>query len=240
MTNFTSENVNEKELRSKLAIALDVDDLNTAHNLASELQPFFGVAKVGLELFVSVGPTAVEKFRDLGFEVFLDLKMLDIPTTVAKAALVAGSLGARYLTMHTSGGEAMLGAGVEAFHAGASKAGFSDPCALGVTVLTSEAHVTEALLQERINIARNVNCDGLVCAGTDLIEVRKHAPTQTLVVPGTRMPDGNTHDQKRSTTPSEALTAGADLLVIGRMVTEASDPTKAAERLVQHLLQKSK
>ncbi len=218
-----------------LALALDMDDLVVAERLARRLQPFFSVAKVGLELFTAVGPDAVAGFRDLGYDVFLDLKLHDIPTTVAKAATVAGSLGARFLTMHAAGGVVMLRAGVEGFHAGADRAGLPTPDALGVTVLTSEADVTTELLNERVDMVLDAGCDGLVCAGADLVEVRLRAPDQVLVVPGTRLPGGETHDQARPTTPLDALTAGADVLVIGRMVTHAPDPMKAAEVLVAHL-----
>lgn len=218
-----------------LALALDMDDPLVADRLARRLQPFFSVAKVGLELFTAVGPDAVAGFRDLGYDVFLDLKLHDIPTTVAKAAAVAGSLGARFLTMHAAGGVVMLRAGVEGFHAGADRAGVARPEALGVTVLTSEADVATGLLSERVDIVLDAGCDGLVCAGADLTEVRRRAPDQVLVVPGTRLPGGETHDQARPTTPFEAVAAGADVLVIGRMVTHAPDPVKAAEHLVEHL-----
>lgn len=222
-------------LRSVLALALDMDDLDEAERLGKRLQPFFSVAKVGLELFIAAGPDAVTAFVDLGYDVFLDLKLHDIPTTVAKAATVAGSLGARFLTIHTAGGMEMLRAGVEGFHAGADRSGLSTPNALGVTILTSDANADAEMLNERVGIARDAGCDGLVCSGTDLSFVRSNAPDQILVVPGTRLPGGDTHDQARSTTPVQALAAGADLLVIGRMVTNAPDPTAAAEELVAHL-----
>lgn len=225
----------ELDLRSMLALALDTDDLAAAESLARRLRPFFSVAKVGLELFTAAGPRAVSVFRDLDFDVFLDLKLHDIPTTVAKAAAVGGSLGARFLTLHTAGGVAMLRAGVEGFAEGADRAGLQKPEALGVTVLTSEAGVTAGLVRERVDVALDAGCQGLVCAGTDLAEVRPRAPEQVLVVPGTRLPGGATHDQARTTTPLDALVAGADLLVIGRTVSEAPDPVAAAEALLEHL-----
>ncbi len=226
------------EFRSRLALALDMDDLGVAEKLARELQPYFGVAKVGLELFTAVGPKSITTFSDIGYDVFLDLKLHDIPTTVAKAARVAGAFGVRFLTMHTAGGTEMLSAGVDGFHAGAADAGLSMPIALGVTVLTSASDVSASLLSERVGIALDAGCDGLVCAGTDLPTVRTQAPDQVLVVPGTRMPDGDTHDQARSTTPAAALKAGADLLVIGRMVTHASDPNEATQALIANLVDK--
>src|SRR4051794_34764917 len=107
------------EVKDKLALALDMDDLVVALRVAKELQPFFGVAKIGLELFSASGPDAVVRLTDLGYDVFLDLKLHDIPTTVEKAARVIGSLGAKYLTIHATGGPVMLRAGVEGFRAGA-------------------------------------------------------------------------------------------------------------------------
>src|SRR5258706_3173156 len=99
-------------VREKLALALDVDDLVVALRLARDLSPWFGTAKVGLELYTAVGPDAVTSLTELGYDVFLDLKLLDIPTTVGRAARVVGALGARYLTLHSFGGSAMLRAGV--------------------------------------------------------------------------------------------------------------------------------
>src|SRR5438270_9103275 len=107
------------ETRDRLAIALDVDDLVEAARLARQLKPWFGVAKVGLELYSAHGPDAVIAIGDLGYRVFLDVKMLDIPTTVGKAARVVGALGVSYLTLHAFGGVAMLQAGVEGLEAGA-------------------------------------------------------------------------------------------------------------------------
>ncbi|HET6873511.1 MAG TPA: orotidine 5'-phosphate decarboxylase / HUMPS family protein, partial [Acidimicrobiales bacterium] len=110
-------------LRSRLALALDVDDAVEAQRLARELRGFFGVAKVGLELFSAVGPSVVQMLIDDGYDVFLDLKMADIPTTVRKAACVLGAIGVSYLTMHAFAGPAVLRAGVEGLTEGAERAG---------------------------------------------------------------------------------------------------------------------
>ncbi len=126
------------EVRRRLALALDVDDLVEAHRLAVALRPWFGVAKIGLELFSADGPEAIGALRDLGYQVFLDLKLFDIPTTVNRSTMVLGSLGVEYLTLHALGGVDMLRAGVEGLHEGADRAGLPDPCALAVTVLTSD------------------------------------------------------------------------------------------------------
>ena len=110
------------EITNKLALALDIDDLVAAVRLAKELQPYFGVAKVGLELFSAAGPDILGTLTDMGYKVFLDLKLHDIPNTVGKAARVLGSLGIDYLTLHTAGGKEMVEAGVEGLNEGARNA----------------------------------------------------------------------------------------------------------------------
>ena len=125
-------------VRSRLALALDVDDAVVAARLARQLRPWFGVAKVGLELFSAVGPRMVQSLIDDGYDVFADLKMADIPTTVNRAARVMGALGVSYLTLHAFVGPDVLRAGVEGLMEGAEKAGLEPPSALAVTVLTSD------------------------------------------------------------------------------------------------------
>lgn len=222
-------------IRARLALALDVDDLVAAERLGRRLRPWFGVAKVGLELFTAAGSDAVGTMQDLGYDVFLDLKLHDIPTTVGRAARVAGAFGARYLTVHAAGGETMVRAAVEGFAEGAASAGMSAPTVLAVTVLTSEGDAPAELLAERVAAARAAGAGGVVCAGTDVAHVRGLAPELRLVVPGTRLPGGDTHDQARVTTPAAALAAGADILVIGRAVTGAADHAAAASQLVATL-----
>jgi orotidine-5'-phosphate decarboxylase len=222
-------------VRDHLALALDVDDLVAAHRLAKEVQPFFRVAKVGFELFTAAGPDAVQALRDLGYDVFLDLKLHDIPTTVEKAARVAGAMGAKYLTIHAMGGPVMLRAGVDGFFEGAAAAGHATPVPLAVTVLTSDGDAPAHILPKRVELAIEAGAKGLICAGTDLGFVRELVPRFTLVVPGTRPAGVAANDQARVTTPEEALGAGADILVIGRAVTAADDPIAAAEALVTSL-----
>jgi len=225
------------ELRSKMALALDVDDLVEALRLARRLAPWFGVAKVGLELHSAAGPDAVGALVDNGFEVFLDLKLHDIPTTVAKAANVSGALGARYLTLHAQGGEEMLQAGVEGLHEGAANAGLRSPIAVAITVLTSDAYAPAHVVPNRLRMAVEAGCRGIVCSGADIRAVRELSPRTLRVVPGIRAEGGDKHDQPLAVTPEKALTDGADLLVIGRAVTLASDPADAARSLfanVQH------
>jgi orotidine-5'-phosphate decarboxylase len=223
------------EIHSRLAIALDVDDLVLALRIGRQMRPYFGVAKVGLELYSAAGPEAVGAFIELGYDVFLDLKLHDIPTTVAKAARVLGALGVSYMTMHAHGGVDMLRAGVDGLRAGADGAGLPEPWSLAVTVLTSDASAPPHVMPKRVLLAAEAGCTGLVCAAADLKEAHEYAPRLKRVVPGIRLPGSDPHDQARTATPAEAIANGADLLVVGRTVTAADDPVAAAERLVGEL-----
>jgi orotidine-5'-phosphate decarboxylase len=227
--------MSDNEAKSKLALALDMDDLVPALRVARDLQPWFGVAKIGLELFSAAGPDAVAALIDMGYDVFIDLKLHDIPTTVEKSARVIGAYGATYLTIHAMGGPVMLRAGVEGFIEGALAAGFERPVPLAVTVLTSDNDAPDHILPKRIGLAIEAGAGGVICAGTDVAMVRQLAPRLKTVVPGTRPPGAATHDQARVTTPGDAIAAGADLLVIGRTVTAAKDPMAAAKELVASL-----
>jgi orotidine-5'-phosphate decarboxylase len=217
-----------EEIRKKLAIVLDVDDLVVALRMARELRPWFGTAKVGLELYSSVGPDAVTALTDLGYDVFADLKFYDIPTTVNRGARVVGSLGARYLNFHAQGGAAMLRAGVEGFKQGAIDAGLPEPVALAVTVLTSDSDAPPHILGKRVQAALEAGCGGVVCAAADVREVKQLGPRLIAVVPGIRPAGTEAHDQARAATPETAVANGADVLVIGRAVTHAADPAAAA------------
>src|SRR3954452_527082 len=126
------------DIRSRLALALDVPELDRAEQLAKQVAPWFGVAKVGLELYSAAGPEAIVRMRALGLDVFADIKLHDIPTTVGRAARVLGRQGVRYLNFHASGGVEMLRAGVEGVREGAIDAGRVTPVPLAVTVLTSD------------------------------------------------------------------------------------------------------
>jgi orotidine-5'-phosphate decarboxylase len=225
-----------QEIRECLALALDTDDLVDAVRLARELGPWFGVVKIGLELYSAAGPEAVARMVDLGYDVFVDLKMFDIPTTVEKAARVIGSLGARYLTLHARDDGPMLRAGAEGFREGASRAGLEEPVSLAVTVLTSDDGAPPHILPRRVALAAESGCGGIVCAASDLREARQIAPRLFTVVPGIRPAGVEVHDQARPATPKSALDAGADLLVIGRAVTQATDHAAAAAALVAEIL----
>jgi orotidine-5'-phosphate decarboxylase len=216
------------ETRDRLALALDVDDLVAALRLAQRVRPWFGVAKVGLELFGAAGPEAVLALSAEGYRVFLDLKLHDIPTTVGRAARVIGGLGVSYTTVHCAGGEAMVRAAVEGMTTGAAAAGMTAPCVLGVTVLTSDLDAPPEQLAARAKLAADAGCGGLVCAASDLSVTRGAAPGLISVVPGIRPSGVAADDQARAADPATAIRAGADILVIGRAVTGARDPEAAA------------
>ena len=220
------------ELRDRLALVLDTDDLVEAKRWARQLRPHFGIVKVGLELFAAAGPEAVTTFVDDGFRVFLDLKLHDIPNQVRRAARVVGSLSASYVTVHTSSGVDVARAAVEGLRDGATAAGDDSPIALGVTILTSERERPEGVLKTRINVAVEAGCGGLVCGAAEVGGAKALAPDLIAVVPGIRMQGSDANDQSAVATPEAAFAAGADILVIGRTVTAAPDRLKAAEELV--------
>ena len=202
-----------EDVRARLALAVDVDDRVAAVRLVRELKPYFGVAKIGLELFCAGGPDAVAAIADEGLDVFLDLKLHDIPTTVNRAAAVAGALGARYLTLHAQGGAVMLRAGVDGMRDGAARAELPEPVPLAVTILTSDDGAPKHVLPMRIAAAVEAGCGGVVCAATDVAEAKLLAPRLTAVVPGIRPAGSDVDDQRRVATPAAAFAAGADLLV---------------------------
>lgn len=223
------------DVRSRLAIALDVDDLVEAGRLGRRMLPWFSVAKIGLELFSAAGPEAVGAFVDQGYKVFLDMKLHDIPTTVGRASRVLGSLGVSYVTVHSSGGVDMLSAAVDGLHEGASAAGLCPPAVLAVTVLTSEPNAPRTVLEERLTFASEANCGGVVCAASDLGQVSRLAPELLTVVPGIRPEGVASHDQGRPATPSTAIQNGAGILVIGRAVTAVDEPEVAASAIAMEV-----
>ncbi len=225
------ENSIDPEVRARLALALDVDDLVAAIRLGRELNDYFGVAKIGLELYSAAGPEAIGAIADLGFDIFLDLKLHDIPTTVGKAARVLGALGVQYLTMHAHGGVEMLHAGVEGLEEGARNAGLEKPAALAITVLTSDGDAPPHIMPKRVMLAAEAGCAGIVCATSDLEEAHHYAPRLKRVVAGIRLPGDKVDDQIRAASADMALSSGADLLVVGRSVTRADDRIEAARRI---------
>lgn len=217
-----------KDVRDRLAIALDTSDLNSAVSTARAVQPNIGIAKVGLQLFSAAGHSAIRAMQDIGMSVFLDVKLHDIPNTVYGASKVLGSLGVSYLTVHAVGGEAMLRGAVSGLQEGADSANLSAPITLAVTILTSEPTASAELLNERLNAALAAGCQGIVCAASDLSIIRQTAPSVITVVPGIRPYGIPSHDQGRVATPTKAIRNGADVLVLGRAVTAAGDPAASA------------
>jgi len=215
--------------REHLAVALDLDDLDRAIETARRIAPWFGVAKVGLELWAAAGPRAVEQLQVIGMRVFCDLKLHDIPTTVGKASRVIGRLGVSYLTLHAAGGEAMLRAGVAGLAAGAADAGVRAPCALGVTVLTSEADSSP--FDARLDVAVESGCGGVVCSAQEVHRVKDRYPRLVTVVPGIRPRGVDVDDQVRVGAPGDVARSGGDVLVVGRPVTAAVDVEDAAKRI---------
>ena len=215
--------------RDRLVLPLDVGGLDEALPLAERLAPWFGIAKVGIELYAEDGRRAFDALHEAGLRVFADLKLYDIPTTVQRAARVHGRHGVDILNIHAAGGVAMLKAGVEGLREGAAEAHHPDPIALGVTVLTSDPDTTA--LAERLEWASAAGCDGVVCAASEANAA--HTLGLRAMCPGIRLPDGDRHDQARVATPSEAIRAGADWLVVGRAVTASPDPEGAAARVTE-------
>ena len=227
--------------RQRLIVALDVPDAGAASVLLDRLDDSCSWFKVGLELFVAAGPAVLEPILRCGHHIFLDLKLHDIPNTVAGAVRSAAGLGVDMLTVHAAGGPAMLTAAHEAL-AGVARA----PQLLAVTVLTSmDAPQLDAIgmtvspaeqveLLAKMGLGAGIR--GFVCSPQEVSALRSlTGPEGTLVVPGIRPAGGSAGDQKRIATPAQALQMGASFLVVGRPITQAADPAKAAEAILEEM-----
>jgi len=219
----------DPDVRSRLAVALDLPDVDDAVHLMRELAPWIGVAKVGLELYSAAGPAAISRLQELDVTVFADLKLHDIPTTVARAARVLGGRGVGYLNFHAVGGVDMLRGGLAGLAEGAAAAGYAPPVGLGVTVLTSDRDADA--FDARLRVAIDAGCAGVVCSMHEVRAVKDARPELIAVVPGIRLAGGDVHDQQRVGTPEAAIAAGSDVLVVGRVVTAADDPTFVARAI---------
>ncbi len=224
------------QMRSRLMIALDFDDQVEAVRVAKAVQASVATVKVGLELSSATGPSAIYSLMDLGYQVFMDLKLHDIPTTVYRTCRVLGSLGVHFVTLHTLGGEDMVQAGVEGLFEGAERGGHHPPLALGITYLTSQGIPEPAALKERLGVALAGGCQGYVAAAADLAVTREMAPQLASVVTGIRPHGAAAEDHARVSHPIEALAAGADYLVLGRAVTRTPNPGAAAADILEGLL----
>lgn len=227
----------------RVFVALDTPDAARACDLARKLTGRVGGFKIGLEAFVANGPSLVGTMRDLGHVIFLDLKLHDIPNTVAGASAAASRLGISFLTVHALGGPAMIARAVSACREHAP-AGSAPPVVLAVTILTSHDDASLARLgiagpcadavPRLAAVARDAGAGGLVCSPLEVAAARRVHPEGVLVVPGIRPAAGEERppdDQARVATPGDAVRAGADRIVVGRPITEAADPVAAAEAI---------
>ncbi len=227
------------DARSRLIVALDVPDAAAAVASAERLAGHVGMFKVGLQLFIAEGPTVVRTLRQRFPEVdiFLDLKLHDIPNTMRGAIASARSLGCRFITVHAGSGVAHLEACVQ-------EAG-DDLGILAVTVLTSQdeqackeaGHTRTAaeLVERRAKCAAEAGCAGLVCSGQELPRVQAVAPSLFKAVPGIRPAGADVGDQKRVMTPTLAIGQGATHLVVGRPIMKADDPVASADAIVAEI-----
>ena len=227
----------------RILCAIDTQDAKAAILLAELLKDEIGGVKLGKEFFTANGPSGVKTVAATGLPIFLDLKFHDIPTTVVGAVRAASRLGCFMLTVHTSGGAAMMSAAAEA----AAEAGEDDrPLLVGVTVLTSLGEDDMAPIGQIGPIADQVGrlaalgrangLDGAVASPQEVARLRSELdPDCVLVVPGIRPEWAAPNDQKRVMTPKEAVAAGADYLVIGRPITAADDPVEAARRIAAEI-----
>ena len=220
-------------------VALDVSTIREALAIAAELGASCGFYKVGSELYTAEGPAVVRALRDAGADVFLDLKFYDIPNTVAGAVRSAAALGVRLVTVHASGGVAMLRAAQQAAEARCG--------VLAVTVLTSfdAAGLAGAWGRQALNLEDEVlrlagdaaaaGLHGVVCSGAEASAIAAAHPALALLVPGIRLAGGDAHDQQRVVTPAAAQASGARYLVLGRAVTAAPDRRAAMEQVLAEL-----
>jgi orotidine-5'-phosphate decarboxylase len=226
------------DMARRILCAIDTRDIEEAVLLADLLKGEIGGVKLGKEFFTAHGPQGVRRVAERGVEIFLDLKYHDIPNTVAGAVRAATELGVFMLTVHASGGAAMLRAAADA----SAEAGPRRPRVLGVTVLTSMDDADLAAVGQNGPVAAQVErlarlahangADGVICSPHEVARLRAAlGPGFLLVVPGVRPAAAGIGDQKRVMTPGQAIAAGADDLVIGRPITAADDPVAAARAI---------
>ena len=223
--------------RQRLIVALDTTALAPALRLARALRGTASILKIGSALFTACGPDAVRRVRALGYAVMLDLKFHDIPTTVELSCRSAAGLGAAWLTAHASGGLEMLEAAVRGAREGAAATGARRPSVLAVTVLTSgRGRDDAARVAALARVATDAGCDGVVASAEEVRLLRRRFGARLRIVcPGIRPAGSAGHDQQRVCTPSEALRAGADALVVGRPITAARDPRAAARAILNEM-----
>jgi len=224
-----------------LIVALDTPSLREAVRLARQLQELVRYVKIGSVLFTAEGPRAIHRLQALGFDVFLDLKFHDIPSTVEKSCRAAVVHQPCMLTVHAGGGEAMLQAAVVGAHEEAARRRIAPPSIVAVTVLTSDGAATDAhRIARRVDTlaahAKAAGCDGVVASVHEAAAIRQRIRRPFLIVcPGIRASGEVSGDQVRVASPREAIRAGADFVVVGRPVTQARHPREAARQLIQQM-----
>ncbi len=233
--------------RERLVLALDVNNFKKAEELVDKLTDYVGVFKIGNQLFTAEGTKVIKMVQEKGGKVFLDLKFHDIPNTVARAAEVVSKLGVYIFDIHTSGGYEMMKATVEASKKLSFALGISKPLILGVTLLTSinqeilekEIGIKKSLEEQVVHLAKLAEAAGLdgVVASPWEIKALRAACGEGFVIltPGIRPAGKSDDDQKRIMTPQEAIKLGADFIVIGRPITNATNPVKASQEILKEM-----
>ncbi|MGI6553260.1 MAG: orotidine-5'-phosphate decarboxylase [Bacillota bacterium] len=236
-----------KDLKERLIVALDVDTWEEVAGLVSALKGQVGMYKVGLQLYSRLGPQVIQYIRDQGEKVFVDLKLHDIPNTVALATRALTQLGASLIDVHVAGGVQMMEEAVRAAREAALEKGQEKPAVIGVTVLTSldrEALVRLGfpcmdilqLVAGWAKRAQEAGLDGVVASPLEAKAIRLACgPDFLIVTPGIRPRQVHSHDQKRVATPREAILAGASHLVIGRAITRAGDPAQMVKQIMAEM-----
>ncbi|MEQ8199817.1 MAG: orotidine-5'-phosphate decarboxylase [Syntrophomonadaceae bacterium] len=236
------------QAKERIILALDVDTAEEALGLVGKLSQHVGVFKIGMQLYNGTGPEVIERVHDLGGKVFLDLKLHDIPNTVASAAKVLTRLNTFMFNVHAAGGREMMSQAAQASQAQANRLGVTAPLLLAVTVLTSisqkelaeDMFITglsvEQLVVKWALMAQESGLAGVVCSPQEISPIRQACgPDFKIVTPGIRPLWSAANDQKRITTPRQALDQGADFMVIGRPIVQADDPVAAAQRIIAEL-----
>ncbi len=232
--------------KDKIIFALDVDHFADAQRWVNLLKDHIGLFKVGKQLFTHAGPKVVDMIRQKGQKVFLDLKYHDIPNTVARAGEEATKLNVSMFNLHALGGIEMMKKTVESSQAMAKSLGVPKPIILAVTILTSmdenalrEVGIQNSVLEEvgrLASLAAKAGIDGVVASPQEIGIIRERCGEKFLIVtPGIRAPSDKKDDQKRTLTPKEAISAGANYLVIGRPIKEAKDPLEAVQKIVEDI-----
>lgn len=235
-------------LAERLFVALDYPDASSALAMAEKLAPLGVSYKVGMQLFYAEGITMLRQLQKYGKTVFVDLKMHDIPNTVAGAVDSLVRQGVDFLNVHTQGGPEMMSAAVDAARKAAGALGRPAPKLIGVTMLTSlsEDHLRDFLFVESASVseyvqhlalnAKRSGLDGVVCSAQEASMIREVCgPDFLLVTPGVRPADAGVQDQSRVITPAQALKNGSDYLVVGRPITAAADPLAAAQAILDEM-----